>query len=179
MNKFTKYLIAIVVIALVALTAIQVKANRSYFPKLVTLNGATSTSTLMTVVPATVAASSTFQLDAYEGGTTFAFDSATMLVRQLASSSASVTTITIQYSQDGIDWFQNNLAPTSTENTPNSLTFPQTYTITGASTAASTTLVALGVKTPTRYVRAFFTSGVGTSSIWAQWVPKREISNNN
>lgn len=142
------------------------KANRSYFVPTVQTATATSSMDYMR------ATNSTLTLDAYSS-TPVAVNSATLLVQSIASTSAAVQTITIQYSQDGIDWFQDNLSTTTSSSVIALNNTQRTYTITGNATA-STTRTAISVPTPTRFVKATVATSTALSSVWLQWVPLRE-----
>jgi hypothetical protein len=106
-----------------------------------------------------------------------AIDSATLAIQFIASTSASILNTSIEYSTDGIDWFENNLSELSTTTYALSITTPQTITLSG-NTTSSTTRKIVSVETPTRYVRAVFTVPVGaaSSSIWAEFIPKIEVN---
>lgn len=149
--------------------AMNVSANASYFMPLVT--SSTATSSPSTINPT---ASTTLVLDSYTYGSTFATNQVTLLVQHTASTSASILGIAVQYSQDGIDWFDNNLTPTSTIPTVQDITLAKTFSLSGNVTA-STTRKAITLGTPTRFIRAVFTSIVATSTVWAEFVPMREI----
>lgn len=142
------------------------KANRSYFVPTVQTATATTSVDYMRVENATLT------LDAYSS-TPLAISLATLLVQSIASTSAAVQTITIQYSQDGIDWYQDNLSTTTSSSVIALNNTQRTYTITGNATA-STTRIAISVPTPTRFVRATVATSTALSSVWLQWVPLRE-----
>lgn len=154
---------SLIVLAVVIVTTSTVKANRSYFVPSVTTALATTSMDYMR------ATNSVLPLDAYTTSPT-AINSATLLVQSIASTSAAVQTITIDYSQDGVDWF--SIATTTKGYDLNNT--KQTYTITG-NTTASTTRVGITVATPVRYVRATVATSTALSSVWLQWVPIREM----
>lgn len=142
------------------------KANRSYFVPTVQTDIATTSPNYMRV------SNEVEVFDAYSSAP-FAVNSATLLVQSVASTSAAVQTITIQYSQDGIDWYQDNLSTTTSSSVIALNNTQRTYTITGNATA-STTRLAISVPTPTRFVRATVATSTALSSVWLQWVPLRE-----
>lgn len=160
--------VSILVITIFIVTTTNVKANRSYFVPSVTTNNAASTSPDYMLVTG-----ATLTLDAYTYQTG-AINSATLLIQSVASTSAAVQTITISYSQDGIDWFQDNLSTTTSSAVVSLNNTQNRYTITG-NTTASTTRLAINVPTPTRFVRASVATSTAKSSIWMQWVPVREM----
>ncbi len=146
-------------------------ANQLYFPP--TIQTDTATTTVQSV--SGVVTFNTTPLDSYNTIPGIALNGATLLVRQVASTSAAITKIEVQYSQDGVDWFENNLSATSTLGNIQEITTAKTYQITG-NTTASSTFKAIGLETPTRYVRAKFSAVAGTSTVWYQFVPRREFS---
>ncbi len=147
------------------------EANQFYF--MPTVQTATATSTVATVAPSTAA--TTLILDSYTYGTVAATDKATLLIQNTASTSSSQIKITLTYSQDGVDYFNNNLVATTTAGVyVSNLETPNSYSLLG-NTTSSTTRVAISVPTPTRFVKATFTSLVATSTVWAQFVPQRQI----
>lgn len=166
-------ILSVAVLALLGIFSVAqiVSANPLYFVPLVTTSSATSSP-----VTVTIATSSTLTLDSYTYGTTYALDRATLLIQQVASSSATITGISLQYSQDGIDWYSDNLTSTSTTPNLQDITTSKSYQLQGNSTS-STTRKAIIVATPTRFVRAVFLNSVGTSTIWASFVPARQSPN--
>lgn len=147
---------------------------------------ATTTATYISAGNATT----THAYDAYAQPSGFALDQAMLLFQHSASSTLSKVRVNIEYSQDGIDWYQdggtsaNGYATTSK---PYNLTQVMQYENAFASTTAglgapaanaATTTRALLVKTYTRFVRAVFTvpTGDGAAAIWSEWVPVRQTS---
>jgi len=158
-------LITPVIIIGVAVFATKVKANRSYFvPTVQTAIATTSPDYMRT-------ANATLTLDAYTYAPV-ALNNATLLVQTTASTSA-VQTITINYSQDGIDWFNDALSTTTSASTIPLSGLQRTYTIAPAS--AGTVRNAINVPTPVRFVRATVSTSTALSSVWMQWVPVREM----
>lgn len=158
--------IPVLLIAIILFTQ-KVQANRSYFVPSVTTAAATTSVDYMRT------ANATLTLDAYTYQTG-AINSATLLIQSVASTSAAVQTITIDYSQDGIDWFNDELSTTTTAATIALNNTPGKYTITG-NAVSSTTRIALSIPTPTRFVRATVATSTALSSVWMQWVPLREM----
>ena len=145
-----------------------VKANRSYFVPYVSTSAATSTTSTFP----TAATRVTLDLDAYTYAST-ALNSATLLIQVVSTTSTSVVTFTRQYSQDGIDWFTDNLSTTTTAGNI-ALGTGRTFSITG-NAVSSTTRAVVSIPTPTRYVRISAANTVASSTLWMQWVPIREM----
>ncbi len=166
-----KKILVISAIALVISVAgfATVKANRSYFVPSVTTSIATSTTSTFP----TAATRVTLDLDAYTYAPT-ALNSATLLIQVVSTTSTSVVTFTPQYSQDGIDWFVDNLSTTTTASNI-VLGTSRTFSITG-NAVSSTTRVVVSIPTPTRYVRISAANTVASSTLWMQWVPIREMT---
>jgi hypothetical protein len=162
-----------------------VKANPSFFP--VTVQTATATTSPL-FIPSGGTATSTLVLDSYSSGNPRAASQATLLMQLAASTTPGTATlrINIQYSQDNVDWYDtvlNTVGGYSTTTrtfdigTINQISYPFSSTTAdlGAGFSATSTR-AISVQTPTRYVRAVFTSPPGATSLsyWAQWVPLKE-----
>lgn len=153
-------------------------ANPSYFATGVSTNNAASTTpTYMTPGTAT---STTPVYNAYIGkvSSQYAANSAGLLQRLCASSTATTFKTAVEYSADGIDWYANFVGSTSTITTSSVLT--QTFASTsldGAPIAANNqcTTVALTIPTPFQYVRVYTTITGANGSVWQQLVPIKEI----
>ena len=181
-NKMKKIILStlVLVIAIVVVTTMTVKANRSYGVPPV------QTATATTSVDYMRATNSVLVLDAYAYSPTL-LNSATLFVQSIASTSNAVQTITIDYSNEGAngvnckttpsacDWFADALSTTTSASVISLNNSQPTYTITGNDTA-STTRKAIGVKTPTRYIRATVATSTALSSVWLQWIPVREMT---
>lgn len=149
----------------------KVEANPSFFSPTVQTASATTTVNYATAGTGTT----TLTYDTYTAGNTYKTNSAVLFTQFAASSTASVLNINLQYSQDGIDWYSDNLVSAST--TVNSVLYIQTansYTWVAAGTATSSK--AILIQTPTRFVRAIETIpvGAGAGAVWAQIVPNKE-----
>lgn len=160
-------IVAIIIIASVLGSYNLAKANRTYFAPTVQTGTATTTTTSLTTGNNT-----TLILDAYNT-VPAAINSATLLLQVVSSSSASTLTITPAYSQDGIDYFENNLASSTTSNNITQ----GNYSLLTGNTTSSTTRKAISVLTPVRFVKLTISATIGTSTIWAQIVPAREVTN--
>jgi len=172
---------ALTVTALFAFS-MRASANPSFFIAGPAVQTATSTQT--TIGPGFATTTLVCDLQSSTCGTSSAVvaDSVTLLYQLTASSSATVANIAIERSQDGIDWYQSNVIDTATTTLPVVITTPITYTfpfatttVGGASPVGVTRVnKVLNVPVLTRYTRAVFTTTGATSSVWAQWVPKRQ-----
>lgn len=111
-------------------------------------------------------------------------ESAVMLLRLTASSSATTLNISFEYSQDKVDWYQDNLQVQQNGTTSQQIAIQtaNTYswvfassTIGGDANIGSTTMTkAITVPTPTRYVRPVFTMTGANGAIWAVILPKKQ-----
>jgi len=168
-----KYLSLIAIVALIVAISYgvhQTKANVFIFPPSPATATATSTYANIGIGVGTT----TLLYDAYASGQTFATEGATVLVIDSATTTAAVLNISLQYSQQGGDWYADdiNLISTTTGSYPISLSTPVSYQFKPA--GSSTTMFAFPIMTPTRYVRAVFSSTGATSSIFARIVPIRQ-----
>lgn len=142
-------------------------ANPSYFVPTVQTAAATSTASYMT--PGT--ATTTLTYDTFNAGNNYKTNSATLL-SQFAASTTPTFNINLQYSQDGIDWYADNLnvfaAGAIAVITPNSYTLAAT---------ASSTFKAININTPVRFVRVQYSiASGGNGAVWGQIVPNKEIA---
>ena len=131
------------------------------------------TSTLSVMVASTSAnitlSCDSYNLDTYNYDAT-PVDSAVLAVQYTAASTTgSSMTATITYSNDGIDWY--TLKPSVNSIATTSVTFSNTVT-----TVVKTLY---DIETPTRYMKATFANTathIATSSVWAEFVPKKSIN---
>lgn len=159
-------------------------ANPLRFPATVSTAAATTSPTYMT--PGT--ATSTITYDAWaNGGGSQAFDKATLLLQMTASSTSTTYNVSVEYSQDGIDWYSDALlqSTTATSTQSYSVATPISYSVKYASTTpggglvlatSNTALRAITVPTPTRYVRVFTALALGgtNGAIWQQIVGQKQ-----
>jgi len=165
-----KYLIAsITLVSLLVVTTVH--ANQSYYSSGVKTSSATTSPNYMPFGTATT----TIEYDTYSGGNMQKTDGAIVLLQSVASTSASVQTINLTYSMDGIDWFSltNTEASTTVSRV---LTDALAYTIAGNS-VSSTTRRAFFLDTPTRFIRVSISATTGNSSIWGLLLPWKERNN--
>jgi hypothetical protein len=152
-------------------------ANPLRFPPAVPSATATTTATFFTTSTATTTLAT---YDTYSntgvtggGGSTQAMDRATLLIQLAASSTSSVLYTTVEHSQDGIDWYQDNLF-TPTSAAYNSITNPNVYVWTAAGTATSSK--AINIPTPLRFVRAKFWMSGAAGAVWTAIQPQKQSS---
>lgn len=115
------------------------------------------------------------------GTTTLAYDSmftgsdsAVLLTQFTASSTSSVLNIGVEYSQDGIDWYSDDLLTSlnSTTTPIKSIQVANTYSWTAAGTAR--TSKAIEIPTPTRYMRATYSMTGAAGAVWGSIVSKKQ-----
>lgn len=114
-------------------------------------------------------------------------DSIALLMQFVASSTASILTANIQYSQDNVDWYAIGYAGGSEVNSASSspsissvqqLSYQFSSTtinlaaVTSANSATSTRIVRL--PTPTRYIRVVYSITGAAGAIWSEFVAKRQ-----
>lgn len=124
----------------------------------------------------TLNATSTLTYDAsasIAGGQSLLANRAAFLLQSTASSTASVLTVSFQYSRDGSDWYDDS-ANIATTSAAVSVLPGRTYVVGAVGTTRANRIIM--IDTPTRYVRAQIVSTTATSSIYAEIVPIREKS---
>lgn len=184
-----KFIIGIALIAIVAVFGVtQVYANPQLFTQ--SAKTQTATTTLAYLTPGT--ATTTLVYDTREqsgtnqagGNNTYIAETVTLKQYLKASSTATVLVTNFEFSDDKIDWYQNNLetyaAGAIAIATPNSYTWTfASSTIGGVLNGNGTDVGAkvISVKVPTRYVRAVFTMTGANGAIWAELLPKKQIAN--
>jgi hypothetical protein len=178
------------VLSVIALFAVAgtAQANPSYFAIGTSTNAATTSPAYMTPGTGT---STTPVFDAYaqtlNGGVTSKADTAGLLVLFTASSTNTVLNASVEYSQDGIDWYRNfvvdpnqtgtSTAPVFSVGNPYSFSWQFASSTVGGTAVASTSnrsTAALLIPTPFRYTRVVFTMTGTAGAVWAQLVPIKE-----
>lgn len=164
-----KYLIITGMLAVLSLgvSALTASANSSFV--YTQTSTATATSSKITL---NVGSTTSIVTDSYSAGVPRLNNTAVVLLQFTASSSASVVNVSVSYSQDGVDYYQDNVN-VSTTTAIRSLTTANSYSLSGNATA-STTLSAFQIALPTRYAKVTFTGATANSSIWATILPQRE-----
>lgn len=166
--KYKKIILAsIIAFALSFFVVSTARANPSIFLTRVQTSTATSSPTQIFIATATT----TLVFDAYANYDPVSGDSGTLLIQQTASSTASVVSVFFEFSQDGIDYYADSLDLASTT-AGISLNSDRVYTW-GAATVNRSSK-AIGFKSPTRFVRANIKQTAGTSTVWAEIIPKRQ-----
>lgn len=135
------------------------------------------------------AATTTLVLDSYRSGTGKALDSASFMLQLTASTTGSSIAWNYEYSQDGIDWYGDNvlLAGTSTGtiNVAAFNTYIWAYSTTTIGTSVGPSAAGLNgralklvtMPVPTRYARVKIYTPIGSANnaVWAQFVSKGQI----
>lgn len=158
----------IVCAAALLLAAVGFTPARAASPDFNVVSTAAATTTVSYMTAGT--ATTTLTYDSLYTGS----DSAVLLTQFAASSTSSVLNITVQYSQDGIDWYGDNLMVlTNSTSTPaKSIQIGNTYTWLAASTA--TTSKAVLIPTPARYSRIQYSMTGAAGAVWGQMVAKKQ-----
>lgn len=154
-------------------------ANPTFFPPhtACSANGSAATTSIFALSTTTPTATST--CDFFNSITSLnvptAADNATLAIQFRAPQSTTVLTGALQYSDDNVDWYGDNLIALSTTTSNATLDVARTFTLTAS--GAATTSRAISIQTPTRYVRVVFsvTAGSATSSVWATFIPKKQV----
>ncbi len=184
--KTTIISVALIGVALFGLAmAGSVHANPSYYTGVVTTNYAATTSPAF-LTPGT-ATTTTPIYNAYasttNGGLTTKADSAGLLVRFCGSSTNAVLNNSVEYSQDGIDWYRNFvLDPRQTgTTTPQTIGTPfsqnwkfASSTLGGAAGADLCSTAATVIPTPFQYTRVVSSITGANGSVWVELVPIKE-----
>lgn len=186
-SKTAKW-IAGIAVATSLLGATVAYANPRFFGNPVT-TGNTASSTPAYLVPGT-STSTTPVYDAYaqtQNGAKFKADKATLALQFTGSSTLSTLNASIEYSNDGIDWYRNFVIDPNamgTTTTPYSLATPESInwkfassTVGGVALTASngaTSTAYMLIPTPARYTRVVISLTGDRGSVWAQIVPIKE-----
>lgn len=162
-----------------------VYANPSFFAPQAMTSTATSSPAFMTPGAATT----TLVYDSYNlNGTNqpivndpTSAQSATLAIQFSASSTASVLNIGVERSQDGIDWYQDNLNSLATTSGSDSINVPSTFswtyassTIGGLPNTGNRIGKLINIPTPTRYTRIIFSLTGTNGAVWAEFIPQKE-----
>ncbi len=187
-----KYIYTIGAIAMLGLLLLvsgiftRVEASPSYFPPPVKTSTATTSPVYMT--PGT--ATSTLTFDSYYQSTlsqNTKTDSAVLLTQFAGISLTSVLAINVEYSEDGVDYYKDDLNSFSATTSPTTsyLNANNTFTWTFASstpggagvTAATgaTSTKAINIPTPTRFMRVIYSITGANGAVWGELVPTKEM----
>ena len=150
---------------------------------------ATATSTLKYMTPGTATTTVVYDTWAQLGtnqtsdGNRYIPDSVTLKEYLKASSTATVLVTNVEYSDDNIDWYQNNLdtyaAGAIAIAAPNTYTWTfATSTIGGVLNGDGTDVGAkvISLKVPTRFIRVVLSLTGANGGVWVQLLPKKQIS---
>lgn len=179
----TAIVVSIIVIALASVGI--AKANPFYTGT--KASSATATTTVSFLTPGT-GTTTTPIYDSYEvngtnqknSGNVTLPDTVAVLLQGAASSTASTLTIACEFSDDGVDWYQNEIFPASSTL---AIAAPVTSVFTYASSSAAVGGVALGADrfsklitcpVPLRYVRTVITNTGANASVWRSIVPTKQ-----
>lgn len=186
LTKNLKMFLGLVLAGTIVLSPTAVFANPISFSSPAQTAAATSTLIYQTAGTATT----TVTYDTFEsagvtqanGGNNYVATGATLLLGVVASSTSSVFVTNIEYSQDGIDWYQNNISTYAAGAiavvTPNSYTWTYASTTPGGAAGlatANTGAKAIAIPTLTRFVRAVLTLTGTNGAVWAKIIPRKEI----
>lgn len=176
-----KFIIAILIVAVCGVGTIAY-ANPLYVGT--KAQTATASSTLSYLTPGM--ATTTLVYDSYEqfgtnetnsGNQTIA-NSIALGIQGIGSSTATVINIACEFSDNGTDWYQNEIFPASTSN-PLNIATPFSFTFTNASSTIGG-IAFNGFKKimqcplPLRYVRAIITDTGSSTGIWATFIPTKQ-----
>lgn len=167
-----KYIIAGAIVFLFSAFSIA-HANPSFFSPTVQTSGTSVATTTVTYMsPGT--ATTTLTYDTYTAGNTYKTNAAVLFTQLNASSTSSILNIALQYSQDGVDWYANNLTAGAT--TTATVSIAQSNSLTWTTPVSGANLKAVQIETPTRFVRAIYSIpiGAGNGALWAQIIPNKE-----
>lgn len=114
-------------------------------------------------------------------GNTNATNLLSLLTQFNASSTASILGITAEYSQDGVDWYQDNYIASSTLGAypialPNSYSWTfASSTIKGLPNAGNLVGKLTRLYAPTRYIRVVYTLTGTAGAVWGEILPIKEL----
>lgn len=168
MKKYINKIVGGTVITLCAIFAVVAQANPVFLPPTVQTSVATSTQAQATVTNTPV----TLIFDSYQVGHPTVAEGAALLLQETSSTSAATISVTFQYSQDGIDWYGDDYKVATTTN-PIGINAVKSMLWSPGTTATSSRIV--DFYTPIRYTKALISTTVGTSSVWAQIVPQKQM----
>lgn len=180
MKKFSLIAVSLIVLAvMIGVSVNSVRANPSQWERKATATATTSVNYMSAGVGTT-----SLQYDALSAGYRAA-DSAALLIQFHGSSTNSVLSWKVEYSQNGVDWYHTDSlittsVATSTYHVGNGAVNLWAFASSTPGTATapiSTSTKMVQVETPTRFVRAIFSVPVGStpSAVWAEWIIKKQM----
>lgn len=184
------YFIALLVLVVFASTTTKAHANPSYFagvPTAAQTAAATTSPAFMTSGTGT----STISYDSYIPTTkipTYKADSVGLAIQYTGSSTLSVLGMSVELSQDGIDWYsdsvldQNNYSTTTSQSVSlqqtntMSMTFASSTLAGGAVTPANSKIMTrfIVLQSPARFIRVVFSETGSNGSVWVTFIPIKE-----
>ena len=184
-RRFTAVGILLGVLLMLAGSARIAHANPTIFASATTTKSAASTSAAF-MTPGT--ATSTLVYDAHAqtlGGGTYKTDFIGLLVQFSASNTSATLNLSVEYSQDGIDWYRNFVAdptqfgtttPAAQIATPFTTTWKFASSTLGGATSSDAvrSTAAMIIPSPFRYTRLVSTMTGANGAVWAQFVPFKE-----
>lgn len=170
-NAVAAILIASVVL-IIAFFAMALKAHAN--PSDLNLSNTTATTTVSYLTAA--GASTTETYDTYQGGVgdPNASESAVLFTQYAASSSSAILAIRIQYSQNGIDWYDDNLTASTLGTTTQPYNVGVANSFTWAAVNTATSSKAITIPTPTRFVRASYSVTGANAAVYKVIIAKKE-----
>lgn len=191
-KKILSYIPALLLTFLLAGIGVA-SANPSYFAPRAQTAVATTTPTYMTPGTGTTTTpvydsysiAGTQETSSQTTQTINTTDSAELLIQFTASSTSSKLLMNLEYSVDGVDWYQDtstNVQGYATTTLPIPIGNVPQYTWNFASstlgqlapTNTNRDTRAVSIPVPTRYVRAVFTCTGAGCGVWAQFIPKKQ-----
>lgn len=175
MKKYKFGIVGTLALALISVFSIA-QANPTYLPPhsaCSTSSATSSVSSLSTSTPTVTLTCDAYALSSNLTDPT-AMTNAVLAMQFRSPQTATVLTVTLQYSEDSVDWYDDNLGALATTTGPTFIAPAKTYSWLVGTTSTSSKMV--DVRTPVRYVRALFTPAAGsaTSTIWATFIPRKE-----
>lgn len=142
---------------------------------------AEATTTVALMTPGT-ATTTTAVFDSFAAGANAYPDRAALLTQFTASSTNSILGIRLEYSQDNIDWYADNLNENATTSAVNSINTASSFSWTFASTTPAAGAIGntnrsskvIFINVPTRYIRAVYTITGGNGGVWGSIIPQRQ-----
>lgn len=129
-----------------------------------------------TLVYLSSSGTASFNYDTYYAGSStpsgFKTDGATLLLQTTASSTSSVYTVSYNFSQDGQEYYADNISQPATTSTF-SLGGAYNYKLFAVGTTRA--FNAIPVPTPTRFVKVTVTASGAPGAFWAQLVPAKQV----
>ena len=171
-----KHYIALAV-ALVAFFAFSFSAfaNPLRFPPGVS-SGTATTSLVFLIAPNATTTLATY--DSYSnngvagnGGSTQALDKVAILLQTTASTTGTITYATVQHSQDGIDWYGDEVVSLATPASIN-IGQPNIYQFTALGTTRESRV--LSVEAPLRFIRLNVWNVGANGAVWASIQPQKQ-----